>query len=402
MPMIAETGQEQVVVDFERLLQHNADEAPDLKSVLSTAALKRRPSRPPDHATENHALNALMHELAVSPHGVLRKLAETALAACHAHSAGISLLNDDQKSFHWPVIVGQWASHQGGGTPRDYGPCGTVLDRNVALLFSHPERDFSYFAPVTPLIEEALLIPFYVEGKAVGTIWIIAHDHSRSFDAEDLRVMTNLGTFAAAAYQTLLCLNAGQKREELIAILAREAEHRTKNVLATVQATVHLSHADTPDDLKHAIAGRLRALANVHTLFVQSRWTGAELHNLVEQELAPYFQDGEIRARIDGPNLLLEPSTAQTIAVTLHELATNAAKYGALSVPKGQVKIEWLRATDGLVLRWTETGGAPVTPPTRQGFGTRMIERMIRGQLKGEVHLDWRAEGLACEIAIPL
>jgi HWE histidine kinase len=160
------------------------------------------------------------------------------------------------------------------------------LDRNVALLFSHPERDFSYFAPVTPLIEEALLIPFYVEGNAVGTIWVIAHDRSRRFDTEDLRVMTNLGTFAAAAYQTLLCLNAGQKREELISILAREAEHRTKNVLATVQATVHLSHADLPDGLKLAIAGRIQALANVHTLFVQSRWTGAEQHNLVTQELA--------------------------------------------------------------------------------------------------------------------
>jgi two-component sensor histidine kinase len=403
MAILAQAGAEQVAVDFGPLLQHNADAAPDLKSVLSTAALKRRPSRSPDHATENRALNALMHELAVAPQGVLRKLAETAMAVCHSHSAGISLLNDDKKSFHWPVIVGQWASHQGGGTPWDYGPCGTVLDRNVALLFSHPERDFSYFAPVRPLIEEALLIPFYVEGKAVGTIWVIAHDHSRRFDAEDLRVMTNPGTFAAAAYQTLLCLSAGQKREELISVLAREAEHRTKNVLATVQATVHLSHADTPDGLKHAIAGRIQALANVHTLFVQSRWTGAELHNLVTQELAPYFQDGEIRARVDGPNLLLEPSTAQTIAVTLHELATNAAKYGALSVPEGHVQIEWSRAADGrLVLRWIETGGSPVTPPNRTGFGTRVMERMIRGQLNGDVRFDWRAEGLACEIAIPM
>ena len=179
MAMLAQTGPEQAAVDFGRLLQHNVDDAPDLKSVLSTAELKRRPSRPPDHATENRALSTLMHELAASPHGILRKLAETAMAVCDAHSAGISLLSDDQKSFHWPVIVGQWASHQGGGTPRDYGPCGTVLDRNVPLLFSHPERDFSYFAPVTPLIEEALLIPFYVEGKAVGTIWVIAHDHSR-------------------------------------------------------------------------------------------------------------------------------------------------------------------------------------------------------------------------------
>ena len=106
--------------------------------------------------------------------------------------------------------------------------------------------------------------------------------------------------------------------------------------------------------------------------------------------------------RIDGPNLLLEPNAAQAIAVTLHELATNAAKYGALSVPDGHVQVEWSRTADGrLVLRWTETGGPPVKPPTRRGFGTRVMESMIRGQLKGEMRFDWRAEGLACEIALP-
>ena len=128
-----------------------------------------------------------------------------------------------------------------------------------------------------------------------------------------------------------------KRSEEQISILAREAEHRAKNMLATVQATVHLSQSDTAEGLKHAIEGRIQALANVHRLFVQSRWAGAELHGLVSQELSPYGQDGETRVRIEGPNLSLEPDAAQTIAVTLHELATNAAKYGALSVPTGRV-----------------------------------------------------------------
>src|SRR5712691_11827379 len=180
---------------------------------------------------------------------------------------------------------------------------------------------------------------------------------------------------------------AERKRiEEQIGILAREAEHRTKNVLATVQAIVHLTQSDTTDGLKHAIEGRIQALANVHRLFVESRWTGAEMHRLVEDELAAYSQDGETRVRLDGPNLLLEPNTAQAIAVTLHELATNAAKYGALSVPTGRVHVEWSRAADGrVVLRWAETGGAPVKPPTRRGFGMRVMESMIKGQLKGEM-----------------
>ena len=195
-----------------------------------------------------------------------------------------------------------------------------------------------------------------------------------------------------------------QKRNQAqIAILAREAEHRAKNVLATVQATVHLTQSDTPDGLKQAIEGRIQALANVHRLFVESRWAGAEIHSVVTDELAAYCQQGETRARIDGPNLLLDTNLAQTIAVTLHELATNAAKYGALSVPDGHVQVEWSRASDGrLVLRWTETGGPPVkAPPTRRGFGTRVMDRMIRGQSKGEIRFDWRAEGLVCEIALP-
>jgi PAS domain S-box-containing protein len=194
-----------------------------------------------------------------------------------------------------------------------------------------------------------------------------------------------------------------KRSEAQIALLAREAEHRAKNVLATVQATVHLTQSDTPEGLKQAIEGRIQALANVHTLFVQSRWAGAELHDLVTQELSPYCQDGETRVQIGGPNLLLEPHTAQTIAVTLHELATNAAKYGALSVPKGRVKVGWSRAADGrIVLRWTETDGPPVKPPARQGFGTRVMEAMVRGQLRGGMRFDWRAEGLACEIVLPV
>ena len=192
-----------------------------------------------------------------------------------------------------------------------------------------------------------------------------------------------------------------KRSDEHIATLAREAQHRTKNILATVQATVNLSHSDTPDGLKRAIEGRIQALANVHGLLVKAHWPGAELSSIVAQELAPYRGRDEARARIDGSDVLLMPNTAQAIAVTLHELATNAVKYGSLSVAKGRVEVAWSRAAAGpLTLRWTESGGPPAKKPTRKGFGTRVIERMIREQLKGEMHLDWRAEGLACEIVL--
>jgi len=194
-----------------------------------------------------------------------------------------------------------------------------------------------------------------------------------------------------------------RRTEAQIVNLAREAEHRTKNILATVQATVRLSHSSTSDDLKKLIEGRINALANVHTLFVQSRWTGAELHSLVTQELLPYRGDRETRVRINGPDIMLDPNTAQSIAISLHELATNAAKYGSLSAADGHVEVAWSRTADGrLSLRWTESGGPAVMPPTHRGFGTRIMENIIGGQLKGKVRLDWRAEGLTCEIALHL
>jgi PAS domain S-box-containing protein len=194
-----------------------------------------------------------------------------------------------------------------------------------------------------------------------------------------------------------------KRSEAQFSALAREAEHRAKNLLANVRVMVQLSQADTPDGLKEAIAGRIEALANVHSLFAQSRWTGAELGSLVMQELSPYSRDGEMRTQIDGPTVMLKPNVGQAIAVALHELATNAAKYGALSVATGQVRVEWSHAGDDrLVLHWTEAGGPPVQPPTRKGFGTHVMEGMIRDGLKGRVRLDWHAEGLVCEIAIPM
>jgi PAS domain S-box-containing protein len=193
-----------------------------------------------------------------------------------------------------------------------------------------------------------------------------------------------------------------QKRtSDQIATLAREAEHRSKNLLANVQAMVNLSQADAVADLKKAVEGRIRALANVHSLFVATRWIGAELSTIATQELAPYSGTGEKRVRIDGPQVLLEPNTAQAVAVALHELATNAAKYGALSRANGRVELKWSHVANGrLNLRWMETGGPTVRPPTRTGFGGRVIEQMI-AQLKGESRLDWRTEGLVCEITVP-
>jgi PAS domain S-box-containing protein len=158
----------------------------------------------------------LAETLASAPEHILQTLAEVALRLCGAYSAGLSLLEDadEHRRFHWRAITGRWSELVGGGTPRDFGPCGTVLDLNEPLLFSHPERDFPYFDEATPKVEDSLLVPFYVGGKALGTIWVVAHDETKRFDAEDLRVMTNLSKFASAAYQTQLSANVRDAANE--------------------------------------------------------------------------------------------------------------------------------------------------------------------------------------------
>ena len=227
-------------------------------------------------------------------------------------------------------------------------------------------------------------------------------DGLRGIALVDIEAIKDSGGNVVGAVNCFQDITDRKRSEAQIVNLAREAEHRTKNIMATVLATVRLSHSDTSDGLKELIEGRIDALAKVHTLFVESRWAGAELHDLVTQELLPYSGEREARVRIEGPAVVLEPSRAQTIAISLHELATNAAKYGSLSAAGGRVEIAWSLTADGrLSLRWIESGGPTLTPPTHRGFGTRVMENMI-GQLRGEVRFDWRDQGLACEIALPL
>ncbi len=146
---------------------------------------------------------ALVSALANSPRTILQTLTDKVLEVLQADSAGLSLLTKDEKRFHWAAISGKWQPHIGGGTPRDFGPCGDVLDRDIPMLFSHWERRYPYLSTATPLADEGLLVPFYINGKAVGTIWAIAHNSRRKFDAEDLRLLESMGRFASAAYQTV-------------------------------------------------------------------------------------------------------------------------------------------------------------------------------------------------------
>jgi len=189
--------------------------------------------------------------------------------------------------------------------------------------------------------------------------------------------------------------------EERQVLLAREVDHRAKNALAVVQSLVRLTRADTIADFVQAVDGRVRALASIHTLLSESRWVGASLRQLVEDEMAPYRTRHSGQIVMEGLPILLLPAAAQTFALALHELATNAAKYGALSVGGGHVKLAWELKAKNLVLTWTETGCDAVTEPTKKGFGLTVIKASIEGQLGGRVTCDWLPQGLNCVFTIP-
>ena len=289
-------------------------------------------------------------------------------------------------------------------------------DLNGIITLWNPgaERIFGYSAeevigkPVTILIplerqdEEPGILERIRRGERIDHYETIRLHKDGSYIDISLTVspIKNAEGIVTGASKIARDITERKRNEEQIATLAREAEHRAKNVLAVVQAIVRLSQATTPEGLKEAIEGRIRALANVHTLFVQSRWIGAELRSLIKEELAPYSRGGA-QTSIEGPKVLLAQDAAQTIAMAVHELATNAAKYGALSRDEGHIDVTWSRSVDGeLVIRWAETGGPHVYTPSQGGFGTRVLDTMVRA-INGKVQFNWRSEGVEFSIALP-
>lgn len=192
-------------------------------------------------------------------------------------------------------------------------------------------------------------------------------------------------------------------------LLIGELNHRVKNMLTVVQSVARQTRrgAASVEAYAEAFERRLHALSGAYGLLTQSRWTGSSLGDLARAALASFLPEGDGRLRLDGPQVTLSPSATLSFAMALHELGTNAVKHGALSTPEGRVEVEW-RIEDGedgagaLHLEWRERGGPRVSPPTHQGFGSRLLERGVARELDGTVALDHREEGLVCVMDLPL
>ena len=201
-------------------------------------------------------------------------------------------------------------------------------------------------------------------------------------------------------------ITARKDNEEHLRLVMRELTHRSKNLLAIIQALARQTarYADSIDGFLNQFTARVQALSRSHDILVQEGWHGAYLADLLRSQIGPYVDQEKPQASWEGPPVRLRPEAAQSLGLALHELASNAAKYGALSAPTGRVCIQWTIAgpnNDGIEIVWSEQGGPPVGVPQKHGFGSLVIERNLPRSLESEVELRFLAEGARCRIKIP-
>jgi PAS domain S-box-containing protein len=260
----------------------------------------------------------------------------------------------------------------------------------------HPDdRDAtvaSYTAACDPGKRAVYHVEYRTVGKEDGVIrWVEARGRA-IFDANGKCVRV-LGT--------AIEITRRKEAEERQDLLAREVDHRARNALAVVQSIVRLTRANNVGDYVAAVDGRIKALARAHTLLSDARWHSADLGALVAEELAPYRIGETDRVGVTGPNIALPPYMAQGIALAVHELATNAAKHGALSSTTGKVTITWKVQPDVLAIQWVESGGPRIAPPASRSFGLKVVRTSIENQLRGKTEFDWDPRGMRCTMSIP-
>jgi two-component sensor histidine kinase len=271
--------------------------------------------------------------------------------------------------------------------------------------------------------QEALLLPLATSAEAAprGVLILGVNPYRRREDDSFENFAGLVVRQIASAIVNIEVQEAGRERAKSADSLALEIEHRrrierhqnllldelnhrVKNTLATVQAMAMQTMTGMETGARDAFLARLFALSGQHDLLTLDNWEGASLEGVARRALHPWREDERARFKVGGPAVHLDPKRALALGMAFHELATNAAKYGALSAGSGMVHVSWTLAPDGRTLRfvWEERGGPQVATPERRGFGLRLIEQGIGREISGKVSLDFRREGLVCSWEMPL
>ena len=390
---------------------------PSVESVFITPELDLRPCTPRDHVRDKQAILDLAQRMADDPEGVLPLFVDLALEVAGGVAAGLSLYEADPSPgvFRWRYLQGSLAPFEDALTPRDFSPCGVTLDQNAPVLSLHPERVYDWIADAGIEVPEVLLVPLYLGGEdPMGTLWIVSAEEGR-FTRAHAESLTELASFVGLALKVVRSEQVARLALVEQELLAREMNHRVKNLFAVSDGLIRMGvrGKSTKAEMAEALSGRLHALASAHTLVspklsdVGSKAQVSNIETLAAAIMRPHEAAPEEAARftLEGPEVPCGGRATTALALALHELATNALKYGALSSSAGRVAISWAIDDGWLALRWAERGGpAVVSAPAPQSasFGTTLVRSTIVAQFGGELHYDWRPEGVEVTMRLPL
>jgi two-component sensor histidine kinase len=380
--------------------------------VFISSELALRQPKKTDYLSEKLALQELAARMVDDPSQVLPRFVELAMQMTGGISAGLSLYEENPAPgiFRWHHLCGSLAAFDGATTPRNDSPCGVTLDQAVPVLTRHSERLYSWISDANIVVPEVLLVPLFLGGpEPLGTLWVVSNEEGH-FDSGHARVATELATFVGIALRMQRNEERLRTAFEAQELLTLEMNHRLKNIFALADTMVRFSArgAASKEEMAVALSDRLHALAKAHTLVLAG---GADptarqpldLAVLIHTIVRPHETGaGEAsRFSIEGGPFTCSEQAVTGLALVIHELATNAAKYGALVSDTGRVEVTWLREQDHLVLRWAESGGPAIAAPNAAGFGTKLIHGTIVGQFGGSVEHQWQPDGLTVLMRLP-
>jgi two-component sensor histidine kinase len=391
-----------------------ATESPS--DVFITEELVTRPVRRTDCTREKKAMLDLANRLAQASSEVLPRFVELAMEMTGAVSAGLSIFDAENEPnlFRWKHLHGSLARFEGATTPRNNSPCGVTLDANAPILVANPERLYDWVAAENLVLPEVLLVPLTISGgEQLGTLWVVA-DCKDHFDKGDAEAVADLAVFVGTALLLQKREERSRRALEEQETVAQEMSHRLKNLFAVTDGMIRGSarNAESPRAMADALSGRMHALARAHSLvrrkvsdsgtIVDEKDLGDLIRTVVKAH-EPTIERGASQFRIEGPAVSCSDHACSGLALIIHELATNALKYGALNNADGEIAVSWETKGSMLHLSWAETGGPVIdSAPTRNGFGGTLADRTVKGQFGGTVTRRWDRQGLSVTMTLSI